>query len=295
VAGNLAHDNRTPAPLDAPFHLGSNTKAMTAVLLATLIEEGRLSLDDRIIDLLPGAQVDPSVARVTVRDVLGHRTGLEPTLDLPGLHAATDSVAARRQAVFEALASPEHTPGEYVYANVNYMLAGVVAEQITAAPWEQLLRERVFEPLDMGCGFGAPSGELAPLGHTADGTPIAQDAAVTDNPPALGPAGTVHCTMQAWGRFAEAMLELLAGRDSEILLASTATDLFRDDHEYVAGWTRLDRDGQSMYVHDGSNTLWYARIVLAPQRGEGLLMASNTGQQGAVDAMDELTQTFIAS
>jgi CubicO group peptidase (beta-lactamase class C family) len=292
-AGTLAHGDDTPLTEDAPFHLGSDTKAMTAVLVATLVEAGELRLDDRVTDLLPDAGVDPSLDHLTLRDVLGHRSGLEPVLDLVSLRAAQDLVAARREAVFDALASPEHEPGSFVYANVNYMLAGVIVEQVTGQPWAQLIQDRVFVPLGMVCGFGAPVGGMAPLGHTANGVPIPQDAAVTDNPPALGPAGTVHCPIRDWAKFVTAVLETLSGRDTAILQASTAADLFADTSGYVAGWGRVDRDGEILYTHDGSNTLWYARATIRPEHGDALLIASNTGEPGAVAAMDELSASFL--
>ncbi|HUF32813.1 MAG TPA: serine hydrolase domain-containing protein [Acidimicrobiales bacterium] len=294
IAGTRGHGDGTPVSVDSRFHIGSDTKAMTAVLVAQLVQAGELTFDSRIADVLANAAVDASLGAITVRDVLGHRTGLVDDLDLRGLHEATDAVAARREAVYEALRSPRREPDSYAYANLNYMLAGVLVEEILARSWTDIIEERLFAPLEMtSCGFGAPLGDLDPLGHTAEGTPIPHDAPVSDNPPALGPAGTVHCSIGDWAKFATAMLEVLTGTDNEILSAATAADLFAGEEHYVAGWLRTDRDGEVSYGHDGSNTLWYARAVLRPAQRDAVLIASNTGERSAMRAIDELTGAVL--
>jgi len=293
VGGQRSHADATPLGLGAPFHLGSDTKAMTAVLLGTFVEDGSLDLDASLGELFPEAALVEPTASVTLRDVLGHRAGLsDDLLDLEALWAATDASAARADAVLAALGAAGE-PGTFAYANVGYMLAGTVAERLGSAPWEQLITERVFRPLGMDCGFGAPTGPGAPLGHTADGTVIGDDDPIVDNPAALGPAGTVHCTMAGWAAFGTAVLDGLQGKDSSVLDADTAADLFEGDQDYVAGWSRLEEEGQSIWAHDGSNTLWYARAILLVERDEVLLLAANTGEQSAVDAMDRLTQAFL--
>lgn len=295
VAGRPSHESDVELGEDAPFHLGSDTKAMTAILLATFVEDGQLDLDSSLGELFAEVPLDAPVAATTLRDVLGHRAGLDDsTLDLWALHGQTDATQARAEAVTAAMTEPGLTPGEFAYANVNYMLAGAVAERTGGDTWENLLVERVFEPLDIACGFGAPRGPAVPVGHTAGGRPVFDDAPIADNPPALGPAGTVQCTMADWAVFAQSVLVGIRGEDSPVLSASAAADLFDDPYDYVAGWGRLEEGGQTIFTHDGSNTLWYARVVVAVERGEALLLASNTGEATAVRAMDELTEEFVA-
>lgn len=294
VAGSRSHADKTALTTDSRFHLGSDTKAMTAVLVAQLVESGDIDLDERVTDVLSDAEVDSSLDGLTIRDVLGHRTGLADDLDLRALHGATDPVAARREVVYTALRDPEGKPGSYAYANVNYMLAGVLVEEVTGIPWTDVIKERIFAPLGTTtCGFGAPPGELDPLGHTADGTPVQQDAPVTDNPAAMGPSGTVHCSIGDWAKFASAMLQALTGTDSEILRAATVSDLFTGTEPYVAGWLRSDTGEDVTYGHDGSNTLWYARAVLRPAQRDAVLIAVNTGADDGVRAVDQLTGLLL--
>lgn len=199
---------------------------MTAVLVAQLVEGGSLRFDTLITEVLPDTTVDTSLGEVTIRDVLGHRTGLVDDFHLRALHEAPDAVAARRQVVDEALRSSAGAPGPFAYANLNYMLAGVIIEELTSAPWNDVVREQLFAPLDMSsCGFGAPTGDLDPLGHAGDVTSRGPD-----------PVG-----------------------------------------------------------HDGSNTLWYARAVLRPAQRDAVLIASNTREASAVQAIDQLTRSLLRS
>ncbi len=291
VAGQRSRQDATPLGPDAAFHLGSDTKAMTAVLLATYVQDGVLDLDAPLSELFPEAALVEPTASVTLRDVLGHRAGLsDDGLDLLALHAATDVPAARADAVVDALRAAGE-PGTFAYANVGYMLAGAVAERIGGAPWEELLTDRVFEPLGMECGFGAPAGPGDPLGSGPDGAGVAADDPYSDNPAALGPAGTVHCPMADWAAFATAVLDGFRGEGSPVLGADAAADLLGGDEDYVAGWSRFDADGQTVWAHDGSNTLWYARAVLLVEEDEVLLLAANTADEAAVTRMDELLST----
>lgn len=298
VGGQRAHDDATALTRQAPFHLGSDTKAMTAVLLATYVEDGALDLDAPLGELFAEAGLTEPTASATLRDVLGHRAGLddEAVLDDAGLMAmlqAADPADIRAEVVLAGLRAAGE-PGEFAYSNVGYMLAGVVAERIGGAPWEELVAERVFEPLGMGCGFGAPTGPGDPLGHDAEGAAVAADDPFADNPAALGPAGTVHCPMADWAAFTTAVLDGLQGKDSPVLTAATVADLFDDDAAYVAGWVRVDEPGRTIWAHDGSNTLWYARALLDVDRDEVLLLAANTGEQAAIDVMDRLTEDAVA-
>jgi CubicO group peptidase (beta-lactamase class C family) len=95
---------------------------------------------------------------------------------------------------------------------LGYSIAGHMAEEVTGKSWEDLMREKIFRPLDMTtAGFGAPgTGKKndQPRGHQANGTPVEPDSSAppSDNPVAIGPAGIVHCSIGDWGKFIAANL-----------------------------------------------------------------------------------------
>jgi CubicO group peptidase (beta-lactamase class C family) len=176
------------------FHLGSCTKAMTATLVAMLVEEGKLNWTMTLGELFADT-VKPmhgAWEKVTLRQVLAHRAGLrhEPgglaqifgELMGRSVRARLGTVPQQRmEIVREALARPpEITPdSKYWYSNVGYILAGAVLEQITGRAWEDLMRERLFQPL--GISTGGFAAELPMVFY--------------------GPAGLARMTVTDWAKF----------------------------------------------------------------------------------------------
>jgi len=292
------------------WHLGSCTKAMTATLIARLVEKGDLAFDLTLAKAFKGVEVHPKYASVTLADLLANRGGAPPDLDADGLWAALWRMKGTRreqrmQLVRGVLPKPPFAEPvrEFVYSNAGFAIAGAAAEEKTDTAWEDLLREHVFEPLGMeSAGFGAPgtaAGVEHPWGHRpADGVPVPPGPAA-DNPPAIGPAGTVHCSLSDWARFASAHLRGAQGKDGPLLTSKTFTRLHTPPVEganYAFGWIvganpRLGR----LLGHAGSNTMWYAVIRLAPDRGVGVVVTCNAADEEAQAAVEETVRKLLAA
>ncbi|MBK6296866.1 MAG: beta-lactamase family protein [Sphingomonadales bacterium] len=149
------------------WHLGSDTKAITATMIGRLVDKGLLRFDDRLQDLLPDLSetMDPAYRTVTLRQLLSHTGGLPPLTDdadLPEFKriiAKSKSVQAQRRAIASVyLAKPLASPvGEFSYSNIGYIVAGAIAERRTGKSWEDLVRQEIFKPLGIQeSGFGLP-------------------------------------------------------------------------------------------------------------------------------------------
>jgi CubicO group peptidase (beta-lactamase class C family) len=288
-------------------HLGSCTKAMTATLAATLVSDRTLSWDATVPAAFPGlAKVDPGWKGATLAHLVTNRAGAPPDLDADGLwgrlwaHGGTH--VEQRMALVEGVLSrpPRHAPGsKTLYANAGFAIAGAMAEAAAKRPWEDLLRERLFAPLEMGsAGFGAPGTKESldePRGHREDGAPV-EPGPGADNPAAIGPAGTVHSSLPDWAKFAS--LHLLGEERGGLGLAK---EDFRRLHEppggseYAMGWAVTERDwaGGRVLTHAGSNTMWFAVVWLAPKKGFGVLAACNQGGEKAQRACDEASGALV--
>src|SRR5687768_8850550 len=169
--------------LDDQFHLGSCTKAMTATLVAMLVEEGRLNWTTTLGELFAGTVRPMHTAweKVTLRQVLAHRAGLrhEPggvvqvLKELVGRppRAPLGTLPQQRlEIVRQALSRrPGITPDtRYWYSNVGYILAGAALEQLTGRAWEELMRERLFGPLGISTGGFGPPGRASDRRGGAD-------------------------------------------------------------------------------------------------------------------------------
>ena len=278
-----------PVGPDDLWHLGSNTKAMTAALWVRLTEQGRAVRDMPLGQVFADLRVDRALADLTVEDLLRHKAGLEDAGLLPFpvvAWADTRSLVEQRAALARvALAQPpKGVPGRFSYTNLNYVLAGAAIERVTGQSWEAAMAEEVFRPLGIsGAGFGAPrlNGQGGPnaWGHQASGgtfSPIDPEIMGSDNPPVLGPAGTAHMSIHDYGRFLQAM----AGRGpsgwiSADGLARLVTASAGDD--YALGW--ITQPG-GVVAHEGSNTLWHVITLMQPQTGRAAVVASNGGMAG---------------
>jgi len=281
-------------------HLGSDTKAITATLLGMLVDQKALTWSSTVGDVFPklAKNVHPDFRGVTLWQLLTHRSGLPANGPWWTLKGRTTTEKRRDLLVRMMKNAPESKPGTaFLYSNVGYAIAGLMAEQVTSKPWEDLFRERIFAPLGMAtAGFGPPGtpGQLdEPWGHDGKGRP-----SQFDNAPALGPAGTVHASVPDWAKFVS--LHLLGDRGKARLLTP---ETFRFLHtppggqNYAGGWGVVDQTaaGGKALAHSGSNTTWYCTAWLAPARGFGVLVATNQGGDAAEKACQEAVQGLIRS
>src|SRR3954471_18810438 len=154
----LAHgwgvrDITTNQPVDADtiFFTGSTGKAFTNAALATLVDQGKLKWDDRVIDHMPDFRMwDPWVTReMTIRDLLVHRSGLG--LGEGDLLFLPNSTLSRKETVrrIRYLKPATSFRSGYAYDNILYMAAGQLIEEVSGETWERYLNNHVFRPLGM--------------------------------------------------------------------------------------------------------------------------------------------------
>lgn len=183
------------APNDR-WHLGSDGKAITATMIARLVEAGALTWERPLGQMLPdlAATMQPVYRDVTLPDLLSHRAGLpENTSDMEfffSFHADAASLTAQRlryitRCLQDAPVGPAR--GENSYSNTGYVIAAACAERVTGRTFEDLMTTHVFEPLSMtSVSFDQFGGAREPQGHV-DGRIANQQNDV--NPRMFAPAG----------------------------------------------------------------------------------------------------------
>lgn len=296
------------------WHIGSNTKSMTATLCAMLVEEGKLTWDTTIGDVFPELkdQMHPRWRTVTLEQLLTNRGGMPHDITKELLWAKLWQFAGTPEQARGLLLrgvtvrEPEAEPGtKYIYSNAGFAVAGHMAERVSNKSWEELLRERLFEPLKMdGAGFGAPGRTDVvdePRGHTAWGA--AREPGVNaDNPVAIGPAGIVHCPMTDYAHYLA--LHLRGERDgggegaAQLLKPETFKKLHAagaaQDY-YAMGWAvvpNLPGAGRAL-THNGSNTLWYITAWVLPDHDLAVAVACNQGGEKAARTCQAAAQELI--
>lgn len=317
------------------WHIGSCTKAFTATLAAVMVGQGTLKWSTTVGDVF-GADVPDMHAdwkAATLAQLVTNRAGAPADLDADGLWARLWERAGtprdqRMQLVRGVLKRPpQFAPGsKFLYSNAGFAIAGAMMEKTADRPWEDLLRDKLLTPLGVTTGgFGAPGTPAdrpedvdQPRGHSrGKAVPPGPDA---DNPPAIGPAGTLHLSLADWARFGAFHASgrcwpdapgLNLPEQSLTLLHTSAAPPGTNDDPYAMGWITAQRSWAAaptppggpaaahhpgegpVLTHAGSNTMWFAVIWLAPGKGMGVVAAVNQAGRAAEKAVDEAALAAI--
>jgi CubicO group peptidase (beta-lactamase class C family) len=276
------------------FAVGSTTKAMTAVALGMLVDEGKVRWDEPVITYLPTFRVgDPYVTReLTVRDLLTHRGGLG---NADQLWASADYSTEEITSRVATLAPAYSLRSRFIYQNVMYAVAGEVIEAASGTPWATFVRTRLFAPLGM---TGTEPTLAALTGQPNVATPhmkLRDTIRPVVNRPvdAVGPAGSVWSSvgdMAKWTRFildsgrvgGKRLLSEASYREimSPQVVApremySTMSIIRPHFFTYGLGWFLHDYRGQAVAMHTGSIDGMSALIGLIPERRLGVYVLAN--------------------
>jgi CubicO group peptidase (beta-lactamase class C family) len=303
IMASAAHGERkirsgVPIELGDRWHLGSITKSITATMIARLVESGQMKWTDTIGERFSEASIHADWKPVTLQQLLTHTSGAPANfafgvrLKKPAL--GPECTRERRQAVIDVMAEkPAQPPGEkFAYSNVGYAIAGAMAESATGVSWEDLVKREVFEPLELkDAGFGPPKSPSKtldqPRGHHGKSGWKTSANDDEDNTPIIGPAGTIHMTLGNLCQYATEHLrgELGAGK---LLAAETYKRLHTPKlHEYACGWVvkqPTDEIPDTVYWHNGSNTMWYALVVFIPGKNMVVAVTANDGDIKAAES-----------
>jgi D-alanyl-D-alanine carboxypeptidase len=304
VVGVRRLGHHAPATIDDRFHTGSNAKAMTATLCASLIDQGVLRWDMRPLDAFSdlSGRVRPEYEAITLEMLLRHTAGIPPYTDdetpdfvVPEL----DGIPDERQTLqfsrwLLQTQGPVHEPGkQFSYSNAGYSIAAAMAEAATEQPWADLLHTHVFQPL----GIEAVTGSGWPARHDPDqpwGHLVRDGESVPHSPhdeyqlePFLAPAGDVSMSLPAYGRFLQMNLRALQGRDTPI-----PGDLLRRLHNdgqpgYGMGWgvkTLMSLEDLGLFsTHGGSAGTFILVAGISHVQDCAVALATNSGLADVIE------------
>ena len=280
-----------PVTADDRWHLGSNTKAMTAALFARLVEQGRADWEMTVAQAFVGLTLDPAWRTTRLIDLMHHRAGLMDA-DVVGLawlmtaRADPRSLPEQRRTIAEqAFTKPSSgVVNTFAYGNANYIVLGAAIEAITGTSWEDAMRAEVYGPLGLtSAGFGPPPSPNA-WGHR--GVAIDPTNPGADNPLALGPAGTAHMTLADYGRFLAVFLSEDDGWISANSVARLTAPAEGPPPGYGCGWIVRGQGPERVLGHEGSNTMWHAGVLVRPGQNRAVIAVSNDHDAGSRAVQD---------
>lgn len=274
IASGLADvDKKHPVDSRQLFQVGSISKMMTALTLWSLIDEGKLTPDARVVDLLPGLVIRDGSA-ITVQHLLNHTSGMPggpPLFYERGLWSGS-------------------TPGQHwTYSNTGYSIAGMIAARVGGAPFPELVERRVLRPIGMKSSVGGLFARDR-LRHAQGYQPTYLDR-VSPRPTALSTApwvdsdsaaGCVAATTDDMALFLCFLLQLSRGRGAPVFSDRTARRFLADPAEgwgpgarYGNGIARITVDGRKLLHHTGGMVGFSSALHVDPAAGVAAFASSN--------------------
>jgi CubicO group peptidase (beta-lactamase class C family) len=291
-------ENKLPVTATTIFPIASNTKLFTATAASMLAEEGKLSLDKPVRTFMPTLNFfnDELNSKVTLRDMLSHRTGL-PRYD--GIWIA--SASTRK----EAIEKVQHMRPQlgfregYIYNNMMYAASGAVLENVTGTSWEEIITKKIFQPLQMNASFFTnedmiKTGNYAHAYFEFDSTKKLKMLSYGAQSNALGPAGTIKSNIEDMSRWMIAQLN--AGKYlgqqaiSEAAIKQTLIPNNIADKEgkwgelsnslYGLGRTIQTYKGYKVATHTGSIDGYYSNLTFVPSENLAVFIVQNSEPAG---------------
>ncbi len=260
-------------------HLGSFGKAMTATMLATLVAEGKLSWDTKLIEAIPELKnmIHTDYHKITLWRLLTHRAGIPKNWRDSDTYKSKE-IKKRRLAILKGnLKLPAtYEIDKFHYSNFGYVIAACMAEQITGLSWEVLMKKRLFDPLGMSsAGFGNPNVSKStdqPWGHHKYLWKWWPSEAYYDE--VIGPAGRIHCSIADWAKF----LSLQLTTENPILERKYLDKLLESVGFYAGGWLVAEHAWVKGITlkHAGSNEIWFAAVLVTPKLDRAFVVATNS-------------------
>jgi CubicO group peptidase (beta-lactamase class C family) len=281
------------------YRLGSITKTLTATMVMQLRDEGFFALDDLLYRHLPGTPV----GGITLRQLLGHVSGLQREPDGPWWERSAGGDVDRLLAelAFDKLAGPPFKT--FHYSNLGYGLLGAVLQKVTGESWGDLVGKRVLDPLGMKRTTYAPVEPYARgyVVHSLDGTLHEEPR---HDAGAMAPAGQLWSTatdMAKWAAFLADPAPAVLSRETvdEMCAPVAISDLESWTGGHGLG-PQLYRVGERVYVgHGGSMPGYVSHFSVHRRSRTGVIAFANayglTGTTIRKVGLEALTAVLDAS
>ena len=277
-----------PAARETIYRTGSISKSFTAVLMAILVDDGVVSLDQPLESLVPEIaelQERPAGANPVLLQVASHTAGFGREPGLPG--AATGPIETWTERILESIPTTRYLtpPGtEYSYSNIGFGILGFAMGRAAGEPFMDQVEARIFEPLGMESSTFIVGDALLPMlskGHANNA-----DGDVNTERPAqehLGrgykvPNGGVYSTVDALAAFAAGVMgrggaSLLSDEmRAEVLSVQTPED---PESGYGLGFSVTTVDGRVFAGHGGSVSGYTAHLLFEPATGLTVVLLRN--------------------
>jgi CubicO group peptidase (beta-lactamase class C family) len=302
VAGVQRTGSNCNARSNDHFHIGSNTKAITALMAAHLVQQGRLQWNTRFLELFPElkAHSQPAYDTITLQHLLSFR-GLLPSYTYTFEHptkAEVQGADGQQQRLWLAgyflAQQPMHPDKEGLTpSNADYILAGLMLERASGKAYKQLVSDWAQQQ-GVAIAFGYPNNRdtMQPWGHNAQLQPV---------PPGdhykldwLLSAGNININVRDYARILQVFLRGLR-QDTDGLPAAAYKHLVFGLPYFSLGWfhERDAKTGHRKAWNEGNAGAFISQVYIAPESGRAYVLLCNAATEEAGQGMDELAEGLM--
>lgn len=287
------------------FHIGSNTKAITAFIAAKLVENKKIRWNTKYFDLFPALRATSRKEYfvITLQDLLSHRAGINPYRSAnANVEAYKISGTSQEQKIKfasnilkEPPAKPE--PGQaYVYSNAGVVLAASMLEKVSGRSWEQLVDEYLNKQLklDFHIGFPNVNDPSQPWGH------ILNEGKIMPLPPdfdyniatIMRPAGDLNVSIVNYIKFVQLFMKGYAGQNN-FLRSTTYRYLLTALPEYTFGWANKAINGKNYNYHSGSAATFGCFTKIDRDNDLAVIVMENYADGEALNAIQQIAEHLL--
>lgn len=284
-----------PATDKTVYELGSITKQFTAVAIITLVEAGKLTVDEAVANILP--DLPTSWSGVTVRHLLTHTSGIKSYTSLPNFMELTRKDVSHDEVIKSVADQPlEFKPGEkWNYSNTGYFLLGMVVEKLSGKSYGDYLQEKIFGPLGMTSTRVNDLGAIIPnraCGYTRKGDEVRVAPAISMTWPFS--AGVLISTVTDLAKWDAAV-----GTDK--LLKKSSWDMIWTPvklnggatHPYGFGWGVDRESGHKMIGHGGGIPGFTTDMARYPDDGLAVVVLTNSDGGNPASLRKAIAREFV--
>lgn len=271
-----------PISADTPFLIGSITKSFTALAVMQLVEEGLVELDDPVVEHVRWFQTNEPIVSdtITIRHLLAHRSGISMLVGNRNQDGGRSDGKAFAEAVQKLSAVKlVSAPGErYEYSNANYMILGLLLENVTGQPYEEVIEARILTPIGMDNSFvWPPEADTVPpaTGHRFwIGRPAGFDGKIGRS---ILAQGGVRASANDMAAYLLTYMQAGAGSVSGESLTQMVTPYDPEAESlYGFGWMVDEFEGYRLVYHTGSNPGFEGVAGFSPEAEFGFVVLTNT-------------------
>lgn len=269
--GKHSIDLPDTATLNDRFHIGSNTKAMTAFIIAKYVEKRKLKWTTKFFDVFPEwiDKSNPAYVNITLQDLLSHKAGIQPFQgegdpQIPafkGTNPEKRKQFGRFVLTLEPVKPDEQNP--FIYSNAGYTLATLMLEKVANKSWEQMIEKVFNKDLKLHVKFSWPENQKQKetWGHSSENNILKPIPSTFDyHLDYTEPAGDLNIKLKDYIKFIQLNLKGLNGQDN-YLKSETYKFIHKGVKKYSLGWFNIYENGKELSVHSGTGAFTYFTIV----------------------------------